>query len=58
MHRKLICLVFIVMAGCSSMPPGQEERTATAHSAYHHEKISEFDDGDTTFLQLVPNSQP
>jgi len=58
MRSRLSYLVLVWLAGCSSGPVVPQERPASAHAAYHHEPVSEFNDGDTTFLQLVPDREP
>jgi hypothetical protein len=52
----------LLLAGCSSISPygsdSSSQLTQAPSQRYHHETVSEFNDGETKFLQLVPDDNP
>ena len=62
MKNRIIYLAVILLAGCSSMPAGkggdQTQADSRAPATYHHETVSEFNEGESKFLRLVPDKEP
>jgi hypothetical protein len=46
------------IVGWRANTPGIGQTSSRAQPRYHHEIISEFSDGETKFLQLVPDKNP
>ena len=59
MKTNVLCLLCLLFAGCSSISSRNPDPQAGATtSTYHHETVTEFNDGETKFLQLVPDKNP
>jgi uncharacterized protein YceK len=58
----MISLLCLLLAGCSSTAnrndSGNPHAGSSTPTTYHHETVSEFSDGETKFLQLVPDKNP
>jgi len=59
------CLLALLWAGCSSVPAESNDidHSKTADSSpkavrYHYEVVTEYYDGGTSFLELVPDQAP
>jgi len=53
--------VCLLLAGCNSLPQGTTDNSQSISAVpprYHHEIFSEFSDGETKFLHLVPDDGP